>query len=253
MQQDGRVVIVTGAGQGIGMAIAEAFAAAGAVLAVAEVNPESGGEVAARLNRSDRPAFYYQVDVRDKPSIDEMVRDLEARFGRVDVLVNNAGLVAAGPSVDFPEETWRASIDSLLTGTFLCCQAVAPGMISRRRGTIVNISSCAAFGGWPMRAAYNAAKAGVVALTKVLAVEWAEHNIRVNSVAPGVTLTESTRKIVAKGLADMTSYERRTPLGRLAEPAEIAKVVLFLASDAASYITGETILADGGWVAYQYF
>ncbi|MBI2941078.1 MAG: SDR family oxidoreductase [Chloroflexi bacterium] len=253
MRLDGQMVIVTGAGQGIGYAIAEAFARAGGVVAIAEINPETGQDAAERLARQRCAACFCHVDVRDKESVQAMVRDFEARYDRVDVLVNNAGMVAVGPSVDFPEETWRASIDSLLTGTFFCCQAVAPGMIRRRSGNIINISSCAAMGGWPMRAAYNAAKAGVVALTQVLAVEWAQHNIRVNSIAPGVTLTESTQKIVAAGLADQRGYERRTPLGRLAKPEEIARVALFLASDAASYITGETIRVDGGWVAYQYF
>ena len=248
-----QVIIVTGAGQGIGLAIAEAFAGAGANVAIAEFNRDTGQAVADQFRQRGWSAHFYHVDVRDKESIHAMVRDLEARHGRVDVLVNNAGVVAIGPSEDFPEESWRAAIDSLLTGTFFCCQAVAKGMIARRSGAIVNISSCAAMGGWPMRAAYNAAKAGVVTLTQVLAVEWAQHKIRVNSIAPGVTLTEGTRKVLETGVADMMQYERRIPLGRMAEPAEIAHAVLFLASDAAGYITGETILVDGGWVAYQYF
>src|SRR5439155_9411331 len=170
--------------------------------------------------------------------------------GRVDVLVNNAGLFILGKSEELPEADWRLQIDVLLTGVFLMTQAVARAMIPRRSGSVVNIASIGGMGGWPMRSAYNAAKAGVIALTEVLATEWAQHNIRLNCVSPGVTRTEMLDSVIRAGAASLERFARRTPLGRVAEVREIADAVLFLASDRASFITGENLRVDGGWVPW---
>jgi NAD(P)-dependent dehydrogenase (short-subunit alcohol dehydrogenase family) len=173
-----------------------------------------------------------------------------AEYGQIDVLVNNAGLFILHKSEEMPEADWRLQIDVLLTGVFLCTQAVARVMIPRRHGSIVNVASIGGMGGWPMRSAYNAAKAGVIVLTEVLAVEWAQHNIRLNCVSPGVTRTEMMDVAIKQGVANTEQYERRTPLGRVAEPGEIASAVLFLASDRAGFITGENLRVDGGWVPW---
>lgn len=247
-----RIAVVTGAGRGIGFGIAQALCAEGATVAIAELDSEQGQQATETLKAQEYSALFYHVDVADSQTITPMVEDIHKRFGRIDILVNNAGISSIAPSVDLLESDWRRAIDVMLTGTFLCSQAVGRVMIAQRRGVILSISSIAV-GGWPMRAAYCAAKAGVVGLTEVLAVEWAEYGIRVNAIAPGVTRTELVQKAITSGVAKMEQYEGRTPLKRLAEVKEIARVALFLVSDEASYITGSTVRVDGGWVAYQYF
>jgi NAD(P)-dependent dehydrogenase (short-subunit alcohol dehydrogenase family) len=149
-----------------------------------------------------------------------------------------------------PEADWRLQIDVMLTGVFLCTQAVGRVMIAGGGGSVVSIASIGGMGGWPMRSAYNAAKAGVINLTEVLATEWAQYGIRLNSVSPGVTRTEMMDVAVSQGLASLEQYAARTPLGRVAEVREIAEAVLFLASDRASYVTGQNLRVDGGWVPW---
>jgi NAD(P)-dependent dehydrogenase (short-subunit alcohol dehydrogenase family) len=150
-----------------------------------------------------------------------------------------------------PEADWRLQIDVLLNGMFFMTQAVArAAMIPQRGGSVVSIASIGGMGGWPMRSAYNAAKAGVIVLTEVLATEWAQYNIRLNCVSPGVTRTEMMDVAIRQGQADVGKYSRRTPLGRVAEVREIAEAVLFLASDQASFVTGVNLRVDGGWVPW---
>jgi NAD(P)-dependent dehydrogenase (short-subunit alcohol dehydrogenase family) len=174
-----------------------------------------------------------------------------AEHGRIDVLVNNAGQFILHKSEDMPEDDWRLQIDVMLNGVFFMTQAVArAAMIPQQRGSVVNIASIGGMGGWPMRSAYNAAKAGVIVLTEVLATEWAQYNIRLNCVSPGVTRTEMMDAVIKQGVANVQKYANRTPLGRVAEVLEIANAVLFLASDRASYITGENLRVDGGWVPW---
>ena len=180
-----------------------------------------------------------------------ITRRVLAQYGRIDILVNNAGVFFLHKSEDVPEEHWRLQMDVMLNGAFFMTQEVArQAMIPQRRGVVVNIASIGGMGGWPMRTAYDAAKAGLIVLTEGLAAEWAQYNIRVNSVSPGVCRTEMTESLTRQGSVTLEKYVNRTPLGRLAEVSDIAESVLFLASDRASFVTGENLRVDGGWVPY---
>ena len=246
-----QVVVVTGAGRGIGFTIAEAFAQQGAKVMIGELVEERGQAAAEKLRARGVDAESIQLDVTSSESCAALVQAVVERNGRIDVLVNNAGVFTLHKSEEMPEADWRLQIDVMLTGAFLCTQAVARVMIPRRRGAIVSIASIGGMGGWPMRSAYNAAKAGVINLTETLATEWAQYNIRLNCVSPGVTRTEMMEVAINEGLASEQMYSNRTPLGRIASPHEISNAVLFLASDRAKFITGENLRVDGGWVPWN--
>ena len=230
------VVVVTGGRQGIGAAIADAFREQGDTVAVLDVQPGSP----------------YPCDVSDAAQVAAVAERVEAELGPVDVLVNNAGIAHIAPSESLPEEDWRRSLDVMATGTFLCSRAFGSRMLARGRGVIVNISSINATEAFPERLAYCTAKAAIEMMTRVLAVEWADRGVRVNAVAPGVTRTEMVGSAIASGAVDEPLYVARTPMRRLAEPAEIAHAVLFLASARASFVTGATLVVDGGWSAFGY-
>jgi NAD(P)-dependent dehydrogenase (short-subunit alcohol dehydrogenase family) len=192
----------------------------------------------------------HACDVSSRASVEAAVAEVLAAHGRVDVLVNNAGIALAGPSETFTDDDWHASIGVMQTGVFLCSQVVGRHMLERGNGTIVNISSINAWAAFPMRLAYCAAKAAVVAMTEVLAIEWAERGIRVNAVAPGVTRTALVQKGIDDGVIDVAAYRARTPMHRFGEPDEIARAVVYLACDEdSSFVTGTTLCADGGWSA----
>lgn len=251
----GTVCLVTGAAQGIGAAIAKALGGLGGRVVVADINGAKAAETAARLRAEGLDATHLALDVRHTDAIDAAFTRLESGWGSVEVLVNNAGVGKIDQSEDLPDEDWDLHIDVMLSGTFKMSRRAAGPMLERGSGAMVNLCSIGGYGGHPQRAAYNAAKGGIRILTEVLATEWAPRGVRVNAIAPAVTRTEMTQEILdrAAGELRLDDYIDRTPLGRIAETDEQADVIAFLASRRASYITGQIVAVDGGWLASDGF
>ena len=247
MRLAGQSALVTGAGQGIGAAIASALAAEGSRVAVADLNVDAAEQVAAKLGGS---GIAVGLDVRDRASVERAAAGASEQFGELTVLVNNAGITRVGPSESLPEEDWQEVIDVNLSGPFRCCQVIGARMLAAGHGSIVNIASISAEFGMPSRAAYCATKSALIGLTRVLAVEWAGRGVRVNAVEPGYVRTPLIADAIEAGLLAEEEMLARTPTGRLAEPEDIARAVVFLSSAEAAYITGQTLVVDGGYLAY---
>ena len=245
--QDKKVAIVTGAADGIGWATAQRLAADGYSVAVIDLRESAAQSRATELGAQH---FGAGCDVADEASVEAAMAAVLQCFGRIDVLVNNAGIgEQKEPTVGQTFEGFNRLLGVHLGGTFLMSRAAARTMLAQRSGAIVNLSSIAASGGIPGRNAYGAAKAGISAMTRSMACEWARQGIRVNAVAPGYVRTQLVDKLASSGALDTGKIEGRTPLGRLAQPEEIAAVIAFLASPQASFVTGTTLEADGGWAA----
>lgn len=243
-----KVVLVTGAGRGIGRAIAITFAQAGACVAVNDINPESCAKTADEISASGGQAMACQADVANKLAVQSMLIDIEDRWGRVDILINNAGVEPHQPIVQLDEWDWNRTIDVNLKGAFLCSQSVGRMMQKQGGGVIVNIASIAGrAAGLRDRSAYVASKTGLIGFTKECAREFAAYNIRVNAVCPGVIITEMTAHL-RQNEVQMKKWLEDIPLGRLGDPEDVTSLVLFLCSDAARYITGQAINVDGGKV-----
>lgn len=253
MRLKDKVSLVTGASRGIGRSIALALAGEGAAVAVNYATSlEAAKEVAEEIRKIGQPAIVIGADVAVKSEVDAMVKKVLAEFGTIDILVNNAGMSVVGASEELEEKRWRRGIDVMLTGAFFCSQAAGKEMIKRGSGKIINIASVNGIDAFPERVCYSCAKAGVMQLTKVLGCEWAKYNINVNAVAAGYVKTHLVEDLVEKGTLDVQEISNRTPLGRLAEPGEIAAAVMFLASEDSKYMEGQTLVIDGGWSAYGY-
>jgi glucose 1-dehydrogenase len=248
----GRAIVVTGGSQGIGEACARLLVADGARIALWDVDDARGQALAAELG-----AHYAHCNVASRAEVEAALASTVAALGRIDGLVSNAGIFKAAPFLDITESDWDAVLDVNLKGSFLVGQAVARQMVKqasneRAGGAIVNMSSVNARLTIPSIASYNASKGGIDQLTRVMALSLAEHRIRVNGVAPGTIATELAAKAVLTSEEAKARIMSRTPMKRLGEPGEIASVVAMLLSDAASYMTGETVLVDGGRMTLNY-
>ncbi len=239
---DGQQALVTGAAQGIGFEIAKGLAEAGARVVIADMNPDVGTEAAKSIGGT-----FETLNVTDPAA----VKALAARYPDLDILVNNAGIVRNTPAEDTPDDDWRTVNDVNLNGVFWCCREFGKNMLGRGRGSIVSTASMSGLiSNHPQpQAAYNASKAAVIHLTRSLAGEWADRGVRVNAVAPGYTATPLTKRgLETPGWRE--TWLGTTPMGRLAEPREIAPAVVYLASDASSFVTGHTLVIDGGYVVW---
>jgi NAD(P)-dependent dehydrogenase (short-subunit alcohol dehydrogenase family) len=242
----GRKALVTGAARGIGKVLALTLAEAGCDVSLVGLHIEGLEEVAAELHRIGVKALAYQVDVSKKDEVDRAFSKTAKEFGRLDICVNNAGVSFQMPVEDMPEEEWDNIIDTNMKGVFLCSQAAARIMIPQRSGCIINLASISghAVNVPQKQAVYNSSKAGVAMLTKSMALEWAEYGIRVNALSPGYMKTEMTLSTMSHLFPE---WEAITPLGRLGEPEELRGALLFLASDASSYMIGHDMIIDGGY------
>jgi len=245
---EGKVAIVTGGGTGIGRGIALEFAKAGADVVVGSRTLANLEKVAEEVRALGKRSLAVPVDITKKTEVDNLVQRAMDEFGSIDILVNNAGTIVRASLLEHSEQDWDRVLDTNLKGYYLCSQAVGRRMVEQKRGNIINVASVRAITAAPGRASYCVSKAGVPMLTRVLALELVDYNIRVNAIAPGWVKTNLNELL----WGDPETYKQLTakiPMGRWAELSEIASVALFLASDASSYMTGHTIVVDGGLLA----
>jgi len=242
----GRIAIVTGGNQGIGFGIARGLAGAGATVVIANRRAAEGQKAAETLRKEGYKVIAVPTDVSQKASIAAMVKEVLKQFRKIDILVNNAGVIIRKPLEDFEEEEWDTIHNTNLRGLFFCCQLVGREMIKRKKGKIINISSILSQITQSGRGVYATAKAGVSHLTRCLAMEWSKYNINVNAIGPGLTITPINEKYFKDNPDDLKKILEGIPIGREAYPRDYAGAAVFLASDASDYVTGQTLLVDGG-------
>jgi NAD(P)-dependent dehydrogenase (short-subunit alcohol dehydrogenase family) len=246
-----QIAVITGAGRGIGFEIARAFGEAGAALVLLEIHETNGREAVRKLEKEGYQAEFFQLDVTDSTAVNRAAAAIFKKYKKVDVLVNNAGYADNVDATEYGDDEYYKLMRINLDGVFFCCRAFGKHMVAAKRGSIVNIGSMSGIivNKPQPQAPYNASKAAVHLLTKSLACEWAKSGVRVNAVAPGYIATAMT--LAGRSKKEWsTCWDDMTPLGRCGEPGEVAPAVLFLASDAASYITGSILSVDGGYTAW---
>lgn len=244
----GKVAVVTGASRGIGRAVALGLAQAGADVAVCARGASDLAETGRAIEAIGRKTLVVPTDVTDEAQVEDLAETVIGAFSRVDILVNNSGTVLVKPLLETETSEWRRVLETNLFGTYLCCRALGAHMVAQHSGRVINIASIDGLKGSANVTAYSASKGGVVALTRALALEWARHGVTVNAVAPGYFDTAMSRQ----GLDVPETRERilkRIPMRRIGEPAELAPLVVYMASEASAYMTGEVVVIDGGQMA----
>lgn len=254
MRLQNKTAVVTGAGRGIGAAIARGFAKEGANLVLisrtqSELEAQKHQMLQANPNLR---CLIITCDVTDETAIINARQRIVDKFGVIDILVNAAGITMVSDSQKLSLENWHKCIDINLTGTFLMCREIGDEMINNKTGKIINITSITSHTGIPQRAAYSASKGGVKQLTETLAVEWAKHNIQVNNISPGFIITEMVQKLIDKGVHKPEKLSARIPAGRMGRVDDLVGPAIFLASNESDYVTGHTLIVDGGWLANGY-
>jgi NAD(P)-dependent dehydrogenase (short-subunit alcohol dehydrogenase family) len=247
---DGKVALITGGARGLGRTMAAALAEAGADIALAGRSKETCQQAAEGIaSGGGRTVKAFAADVTTIEQVEQLANDVEREFGKVDILVNNAGINIRGPIQQLTEADWDAVIDTNLKGPFLCARAIGPRMVSRGWGRVINLGSVLGVIALPGRAPYASSKAGIINLTRVLALEWAGTGVTANAICPGAFATEMNRSL----LDDPVKYKEfvaQIPMGRWGELEELTGAVVFLASEASSYVTGTPLFVDGGWIAW---
>ncbi len=244
----GRTAVVVGGTSGIGRALAHGLAEAGADVVASSRRIEQVEATAAEIEALGRRTIRCTSDVSDRESLNELLTECTAAFGKVDILVNSAGITKRSPTLDLDEDDWNAILETNLTGTLRACQVFGRHMVGHGYGRIINIASLSTFVSLFEVAAYSASKAAVASLTKSLAIEWAKHGVNVNAIAPGVFRTALNQKLLDETPRGQ-EFLTRTPMGRFGNVEELAGAAVFLASEAASFVTGEVLVVDGGFLA----
>ena len=242
----GKVAMVTGGNQGIGLAISRGLAQAGAAVIIANRRAEEGKQAAESMKKDGLNVISIPTDVSDEASIAAMVSNVVKDFGKIDILVNNAGVIIRKAAEEITREDWDHIMNTNLRGAFFCCQLVGREMIKQKKGKIINISSDASQRAMPERSVYATSKAGVSHLTRCLAVEWAKYNINVNAIGPGPTHTPLNKKYYEENPDKLQQTVQSIPMGRMGDTSDYIGAAVFLASEASNFMTGQTLLIEGG-------